>query len=609
MSTVPARSEDALTPRGAAAAWLLIAAVCGALQLAPFTRWLELQLLDAQFRALRALQPRPAPVDVALVGIDEATLQAFPEPLALWHRRLAGVLYGLAMARPRAVGVDVELPERSYDFVQPGLDAELLRALVALRAVCPVVIARGVDGAGRVKPVHAPFLAVAGADGLGLATWEFDVDLAVRRFDERQGEADADVPTLTGTLARRLGARPRPGLIDFTLGAPFGYVPAHEVSAWAAADDAKRLQSAFADRVVLVGSVLPFVDRHRIPVQLAGWETSSTVPGVVAHGQALRTLLGPGAIADAPVAATLLLVLAGAGMWFAFAGVGGGVAALAIFAAGAFSLGTWLLQRGVYLPVAGAIATAGLAGTLRVGYESWFNRRQRQRLRAAFAGAVSPNVLDLILRGELDTAVGSGRRRLCVMFGDIRGFTPYSERVAPEEAVRLLNRYFTRVAGAVHRYGGTLDNFRGDGIMCLFGAPQPTADPCHDAFLAARALFAEVEELNRELAAEGAEPVRIGLALAFGESVVGRIGGAERNEYTAIGDVANVSARIEGLAAGLGYPLVATEAVVQALRGRASFDDLGEQPLKGHSPVRVFGWPPRTRARDDAGRAARGGEP
>jgi class 3 adenylate cyclase len=230
-----------------------------------------------------------------------------------------------------------------------------------------------------------------------------------------------------------------------------------------------------------------------------------------------------------------------------------------------------------------------------VGYEAWFNRRQRQRLRRAFAGAVSPNVLDLILRGELESEIGSGRRRVCVMFGDIRGFTPLGEATDPEAVVALLNRYFTRITAAAHRHGGTVDNFRGDGIMCIFGAPQPTRDPCGDGFRAAQDMFAEVDVLNRELTAEGLPPIRIGLSLAFGEAVVGRVGAAERNEYTAIGDVANVSARLESLTSEVGYPLVVSEAVAMAL-GAAVFDALGERTLKGHSPVRVFGWPRRAPA-------------
>ena len=163
-----------------------------------------------------------------------------------------------------------------------------------LRSATSLVLARGVDQGGRVKPVFVPFLAVAGHDGAGLATWPIDPDATVRRFDERQGEGAAAVPTLSGVMARRLKAATAPGLIDFALGPPFGYTPAHEVAAWAVAGDEAKLRATFGNRVVLVGSVLPFKDRHNIPVGLAAWEDSSTAPGVLIHAQALRSLLGPG---------------------------------------------------------------------------------------------------------------------------------------------------------------------------------------------------------------------------------------------------------------------------------------------------------------------------
>jgi class 3 adenylate cyclase len=589
------RREASLAPHGAAAAWLALAAVCIAAQFLPPVQRAERVLLDAQFAFLRALGPKPVAQDVALVGIDEATLEAFPEPIALWHRRLASVLDGVASARPRAVGLDVELPARSYDFVQPGLDAALLQSLHAARAAGPVVIALGVDAGGGVKPIYAPFLAAVGADGAGVATWALDPDARVRSFDERQGEGGAAVPTFAGVLARRLGAATGPGLLDFALGPAFDYVPAHRVAAWAAANDTARLEAAFAGRVVLIGSVLPFVDRHALPVPLARWEEHATGPGVLLHAQALRSLLGPGLIAPAPLAAALGAVLLGSCVGFAFARVGVGIAALALFVAAALAVSTWLLHRGVQLPVAGAVMTAAFAAALRTAYEAWFNRRERQRLRQAFAGAVSPNVLELILRGELDSATGSGRRDVCVMFGDIRGFTPLSESRPPEEVVAVLDRYFGRITACAHRHGGTVDNFRGDGIMCVFGAPLPSANPSREGFAAACDMLDEIGALNRELEAAGLPPIRIGLSLAYGEAIVGRIGAPERNEYTAVGDVANVSARIEGLGADIGYPLVVTEAVVAALRGEASFDDLGARAVKGHSPVRVFGWPARVR--------------
>ncbi|MFO0482589.1 MAG: adenylate/guanylate cyclase domain-containing protein, partial [bacterium] len=182
---------------------------------------------------------------------------------------------------------------------------------------------------------------------------------------------------------------------------------------------------------------------------------------------------------------------------------------------------------------------------------------------------------------------------LCVMFGDIRDFTQLTERSEPEEIVDLLNRYFSQVTAAVHRHQGTIDNFRGDGIMCMFGAPQPSADPAQEGFSAARDILTGIDQLNAELVAQSRPAIAMGLGLALGEAVVGRVGSAERNEYTAIGDCANVAARLEGLTRELGYPVLVNNHVASALQPGIAFDDLGYHALKGHAPVQVFGWPAR----------------
>jgi class 3 adenylate cyclase len=107
-------------------------------------------------------------------------------------------------------------------------------------------------------------------------------------------------------------------------------------------------------------------------------------------------------------------------------------------------------------------------------------------------------------------------------------------------------------------------------------------------------MLTELDALNRELGARALPPLRIGLSLAFGEAIVGRIGAAERHEYTAIGDVANVSARLEGMTKELGYPVLLTDAVVAQLGDAEDFDDLGTREIRGHAPVHVFGWPARS---------------
>jgi len=586
--------------------WLTLVMLGAALHFWPSIALLDLKLLDREFLLLRYLAPQPAPVTPVLIAADEATLAAFPEPIALWHRYLGGIFAALASVQPRAVGVDIELPQRSHDYIQPGLDLALARGIQEAKSVAPFVIARGVDDLGRVKPVHLPFLAIAGDNGSGLATWPLDSDNTVRRFDERQNADGKGVPTFAGVLARRLGKEPSAGLIDFGLGEAFSYIPMHEVWNWIRMGDESRLRKEFGGRIVLVGGVFPFTDRHQQPVNLAGWETTNdAAPGLLLHAQVLRSVLGPGLVQTAPVAWALMVTLCATTLWFGFARIGPGIAMLATFVFAVLAIALWLLHARIHLQIAGALTIAVGASAMRIGYEAWLNRRERQWLERAFEGYVSPNVMNLIRHGELDSQVGTGRRRLCVLFVDIRDFTRLSEHTEPERVVALLNRYFERMTQVIHRHDGTVDNFRGDGIMCFFGAPRPTEHPCRDGFLAATGMLAELDGLNSELMADGYAPIAMGVSLAYGDAVVGRIGAPTRHEYTAIGDVANVSARLEAMTKEVGYPLVVSGVVAEALNGVAVFDDLGECALKGHASIRACGWPPRASRDTDPAAAAK----
>lgn len=595
------RPDSGLTGRQLLPGWVALALLGMALQFWPLASVLDLKLLDLEFSLLRRLAPKPAALTPVLIAADEATLVAFPEPIALWHRYLGGILSALANVQPQAVGVDIELPQRSQDALVPGLDQALTRGILALKSSAPLIIARNVDELGRVKPVYAPFLALAGDNGSGLATWPLDADDRVRRFDERQGADGAVVPTLPGVMARRLGREAAPGFIDFALGAPFSYVPMHEVWGWIESADQRRLKEAFGGRVVLIGGVFPFTDRHLQAVNLAGWEAGDgAVPGLLLHAQTLRSLLGDGLVQPAAPALGLAAVSGASLLWFGFASLGTGLVLLLAFAGAMLGATLWLLHGGVYLPLAGALLVAVGGSAARIGCDAWYQRRERRRLRDAFEGYVSPHVLDLIVQGKLDSQVGSGRRMVCVLFADIRDFTPLSARTSPERVVTVLNRYFECMTAAIHLHDGTVDNFRGDGVMCIFGAPHATAMPCRDGFRAASGMLAALDGLNAGLVADGFEPIAIGVSLAYGEAVVGRIGAANRHAYSAIGDVANVSARLESMTKEVGYPLVVSGAVADALEGIAEFDDLGERSMKGHAPVRVCGWPPRARGQSAA---------
>jgi class 3 adenylate cyclase len=218
--------------------------------------------------------------------------------------------------------------------------------------------------------------------------------------------------------------------------------------------------------------------------------------------------------------------------------------------------------------------------------------REQRRLRRSFSGYVSPGVLAEIIGGRLTPDTGGENRFVCLLFSDIRGYTTRAEGMKPREVLDFLNRYYDRVVAIVHRNGGTVISFMGDGFLAVFGAPQVLDNPCQSGFEAAGEMLRHMRELDRELAAEGVAPIDIGIGLHAGEAVLGHIGGAQRHEYAAIGDVTNVCARLEAQTKEVGYRLVVSGTVVERLTTSTPPVRLGLLKLKGHSPVEAYAFDP-----------------
>ena len=558
----------------------------------PLAQRLELAVLDWQQRVGSQMFSSQPVTDVVVVGIDEATVRQFPEPIALWHAHLGRFLAGMALAKPSVVGLDLALPDRSFDAVLPGSDLQLMRGLIAVRQQTALVLGQSVDDLGRARAIHAPFLTVAGQGGSGLLLLPPDADHVVRRFSERLGAQGQPVATLVGQMARRLGLAVEPGLINYALGPTQGYVALHQVNQWVQQGDLLSLQRTFGGKAVFLGSVLPFEDRHVQPVNLAAWEFDNGryVPGVLIHAQVLRSLWHGGLVRELTWPSTLGLALLCSLLWFVSLPLRDTTIVALVLMITLFAAGMWALQRGVYLAVAVPMLVGATALAGRWVFNSVVEMRERRRLRAAFSGYVSPLVLQEIIEGRLTDELGGQSRHVCILFADVRGFTTLSESMPAEEVIALLNRYFEQVNQAIHEEGGTISCFMGDGIMAIFGAPKAMLRPSIAAFAAARAMLSALGGLNRELLAEGKTPLAIGIGLHVGEAIVGHLGSKARHDYSAIGDTANVASRIEGLTKELGYQLVCSQAVVTELAREDELVDLGRQAIKGHTPVHVWGW-------------------
>jgi adenylate cyclase len=138
-------------------------------------------------------------------------------------------------------------------------------------------------------------------------------------------------------------------------------------------------------------------------------------------------------------------------------------------------------------------------------------------------------------------------RDVAVLFADLRAFTRMAEGRLPYDVVFLLNQYFKAMGQAVEAQGGRVDKFIGDGIMALFGVDHDPETACRQALAGARAMAIALERLNRELAHDLREPLRIGIGLHVGPTILGHMGYRQATSLTAVGDTVNVAARLEAL--------------------------------------------------------------
>jgi adenylate cyclase len=556
---------------------------------------LDARLLDAQFAFNREHYPQALAQDVVVVGIDDAFVDSVAEPLALSHSYLASFLDSASGAGAAVIAVDLALPDKRFDTLvstsNPGIDLHrtLLAGLMQAGQRSTLVVAKVWDHQRRhyFEP-HIDYAAVLGPQGMASALVCADDDLRVRRYPACQ--PDGTTVTLASAVAAALGRQQQwTGLINYQLGPPIRYIPLQDVLAMARAGDRAGLAKRFAGKAVLLGSVQADIDMKETPVALAAWlPGSSRVPGVLVHAQAVRSMLNQGLVATLTPAVSGALVLGMLVFWWR-AAIRSKLLLLCLVSALVIVASNVLLRQGLWIAPAAMLLAAWSMALGRSAWQAWQHFRDKQRLGRTFSGYVSPEVLKQILAGAIDARNAGSKLPVCVLFSDIRGFTTLSEHMPAEQVVELLNRYFTRMTAVVHRHGGTVDKFIGDGMMAFFGAPNRLAAPEQAALDAAREMLGELRALNAELQAEGQAALGIGIGLHAGPAVIGHIGSAERHEYTAIGDTVNIAARLESLCKELGYPIVCSEAVARSLGYPAALAALGERPLKGRAALAVYG--------------------
>src|SRR6266851_1486015 len=272
-------------------------------------------------------------------------------------------------------------------------------------------------------------------------------------------------------------------------------------------------------------------------------------PGIEIHANVIDTILNRHFLlrgANQEIVDLLLIFLFGmpVGLWLALAQPRSmlfGLLLLLPFGLGvwfAFVHGWWL---NFIIPSGTLVANVGFVAM----YRALVEEKEKRKVRGAFQQYLSPEVIRRLL--ESPDLVKPRKTKITVMFSDVRGFTTISEKLDAQELAALLNEYLTDMTQIVFRHNGTLDKYIGDAVMAFWGAPFEEPGHATNACHAALEMIARLKEMQKKWSAEGRPVLDIGVGLCTGVASVGNMGSALRYGYTALGDIVNLSSRIEGL--------------------------------------------------------------
>ena len=218
------------------------------------------------------------------------------------------------------------------------------------------------------------------------------------------------------------------------------------------------------------------------------------------------------------------------------------------------------------------------------------SEREKLFIREAFSTYVSGDVVKEIISDPSRLQLGGVKRMMSAIFTDIQGFSTISEKVDPEDLVRLLNRYLTAMSNVVLDEKGTIDKYEGDAIIAFFGAPLDLPDHPLRACVSAIAMKRIEHEMNRAILAENMSPqpllTRIGINTGY--MVAGNMGTEQKMNYTIMGNAVNLAARLEGVNKQYGTWILASEDTVRETGDRILYRKLDRVRVVGiHEPVRL----------------------
>lgn len=535
---------------------------------------------------------------IKIIAIDEKTIQRYGN-MKDWNRDIWAQLVeklNEGDTAPLVIALDVMFVSEAED----GADERFAMAcaegdnvVTAVNIVYGEKLSRTADGGlmvdeNYVEMVEYPYKALRDVSDYGFANTLQDADGYIRyartEVEFEGGQIEAFPVAVYRNYCSKMGLEailPETADNDIFSFTYTGRSGAYETVSLCDVLDGSVDSRVFADCIVMVGAYAAGMqDAYNVPVQkgvqMYGVEIQANILEAIMEGK------------TAVSGNILIYSLAVAAAVFVFYLICGrkkmvqAAAFMAVLAAMDLLLGRQLFRHGIVVNV---IELPLFAVIVYVGQLIWWYLSEvlrRKKVVSAFKKYVAPQVVEEISRkGDFQITLGGENRHIAVLFVDIRGFTPMSENLKPEQVVGILNEYLSLTTHAIFNNGGTLDKFIGDATMAVFNAPFDLDDYIYRAVCTARDIAAGSEQLEKKLMERFGRSVSFGIGVNCGNAVVGNIGCEYRMDYTAIGDTVNTAARLESNAKP-GQILISSE-VYEALKGRVQVSEIGVIPLKGKS--------------------------
>lgn len=543
-----------------------------------FQSW-ELSVYD-QYLRLRPPQPRDN--RVAIVGIDEADIKENKSAIVP-DGVYAKLITKLKAQQPRAIGLDIyrDLP------IPPG-HQDLVKVFESTPNL--VGIEKVVGDSRREAVAPPPVLKEKGQVGANDVI--FDADTKVRRgllqiektpretiqslsfylallYLDADGISFEEVPgqkntwklgkTILTPLTANDGSYIRTDANGYQI--LLNYRGGREHFETVSASDIlkDRVPSDWArDRVILIGAVgetsqdfffTPYSSSlFALPERMAGVEVHANITSqIISAATDGRTLIKSW---SEPVESLWILLWSSLGALLSWQGrYKKGIRKFSlnrifgfIFAGGCLVGGTYgALLIGWWIPVIPPLLAMSGAAFAITAYIA----RNADKVRETFGRYLTDEVVANLLENPDGAKLGGERRKITILTSDLRGFTATSERLPPEEVVKILNLYLGYMADVITAHQGTIDEFMGDGILVLFGAPTAREDDARRAIACAVDMQLAMTPVNEEMNKLGLPPLKMGIGINTGEVVVGNIGSAKRTKYGIVGSQVNLTYRIE----------------------------------------------------------------